>query len=126
MLNLADGVEHSRNRTPHKATEMMEIENLIRYTELAVGLMDFEKIFRSPDIHPWHALLRKVRCRHAEPFTCPSRSGRPATTCAIMPLRPLCVHERQRSCAARPACRLLSRRAHACCVRAIRNPSLAG
>jgi len=22
MLNLADGVEHSRNRTPHKATEM--------------------------------------------------------------------------------------------------------
>jgi hypothetical protein len=41
-----DGVEHSRSRTPHTATEMMEIENLIRYTELAVGLMDFEKIFR--------------------------------------------------------------------------------
>ena len=38
MLNLADGVEHSRNRTPHKATEMMEIENLFRYTALAVGL----------------------------------------------------------------------------------------
>ena len=30
-----DGVEHSRSRTPHTATEMMEIENLIRYT---VGL----------------------------------------------------------------------------------------
>ena len=38
MLNLADRVEHSRNRTPYKATEMMEIENLFRYTALAVGL----------------------------------------------------------------------------------------
>ena len=88
--------------------------------------MDFEKIFRSPDIHPWHALLRRVRCRHAGPFTCPSRSGRPAKTCAITPPRPSCVNGRQRSCASRPACRPLSRRANACCVRAIRKPSLAG
>ena len=39
---------------------------------------------------------------------------------------PMCVNGRQRSCSSRPACRPLSRRANACCVRAIRKPSLAG
>ena len=33
---------------PHAATEMMEIENLIRYTERAVGLMEIENLFRYP------------------------------------------------------------------------------
>jgi|GEM_PF-7031994 hypothetical protein len=32
-----DEVEHSWNRAPHAATEMMEIENLIRYSLLPSG-----------------------------------------------------------------------------------------
>ena len=35
----ARGVCHIPNRAPHTATEMMEIENLFRYTALAAGLM---------------------------------------------------------------------------------------
>ena len=33
-----DGVEHSQYRATNTVTEMMEIENLFRYTALAVGL----------------------------------------------------------------------------------------
>jgi len=90
------------------------------------GLMDFEKIFRSTDTHPCHAFLRRVRCQHAGPFTCPSRSGRPAKTCAITLPSPLCANGRRHYCSSRPAYRLPSWRANACCVRAIRKPSLSG
>ena len=87
--------------------------------------MDFEKIFRSPDIHPCHALLRRVRYRHAGPCTCASRSGRPAKTGAITLPNPLCANGRRHSCASHLASRPPSQPAHACCVRAIRKPSLA-
>ena len=41
-----DGVEHSQYRATNTVTEMMEIENLFRYTALAVGLMEIENLFR--------------------------------------------------------------------------------
>ena len=34
------------NRAPHAATEMMEIENQIRYAPRAVGLMEIEHLIR--------------------------------------------------------------------------------
>ena len=43
-----DEVERSRSRACRMATDMMEIENLIRYAPLAVGLMGIENIFRYP------------------------------------------------------------------------------
>jgi len=98
---------------------------IIRYARRAVGLMVFEEIFRSPDIHSCHSLLRRVRCRHAGPCTCASRSGRPARTGAITLSRPLYANGRRHSCASRPAHRPPSRLVHACCVRAIRKLSLA-
>ena len=33
-----DGIEQSRSRAPHAATEMMKIKNINRYSPLAVGL----------------------------------------------------------------------------------------
>ena len=42
----ARGVCHIPNRAPHTATEMMEIENLFRYTALAAGLMKIKNINR--------------------------------------------------------------------------------
>jgi hypothetical protein len=33
------------NCAPHAVTEIMEIENLFRYTALAVGLMEIENLF---------------------------------------------------------------------------------
>ena len=39
-----DEVERSRSRACRMATDMMEIENLIRYAPLAVGLMEIEQL----------------------------------------------------------------------------------
>jgi len=99
--------------------------SIFRYSPLAVG-MDFEEIFRSTDIRPCHASLRRVRCLHTGPFTGASRSGRSLKTCAIASPRPVDANGRRHSCASRPACRPLPRPARACGVRAIRKPSLAG
>ena len=38
-----EGVEHSQYRATHTVTEIMEIENIIRYAPRAVGLMEIEK-----------------------------------------------------------------------------------